>query len=337
MTSNILITGGLGYIGSHTVIDLLNKKYNVIIVDNCSNSSERILDQIKLISNNNLSFYKVNITNYKSLEQIFLKYSIDSVIHFAALKSIPESIAKPELYFKNNIHGLQNIIDLVLKFNIKNFIFSSSAAVYSNKNIFPVDENAKLGFTNPYAETKLEGEKLIKKNLLGRNINIAILRYFNPVGNHSSGLLGDEPKMSSSNIIPMIYKAIIENSDFTIFGDNYNTSDGTAVRDFIHVVDLAEAHENIISFISNVGGIHTFNVGHGHGISVRNFVNKFINVNKVNFNINVGEHREGDLVECYADCKKILSTNHWQPKKNINDMVKDSYTYLYQNFIKDNI
>jgi len=334
---NILVTGGLGYIGSHTVIDLLEKGYNVIILDNCSNSSENIIDRIKLITKKNLSFYRIDICDNISLEKIFLKYHIHSIIHFAALKSIPDSFKNTEIYFKNNVGGLLNVLDLAMKYNVKNFVFSSSAAIYSDKNKFPVNENAKLNFTNPYAETKLEGEKIIKKITFEKNINIAILRYFNPVGNHSSGLLGDEPKISSTNIVPMIYKAIIDNSDFYIFGNDYNTNDGSPIRDFIHVVDLAQAHEKMISFISKKRGIHTFNIGLGYGVSVRKFIETFVRENKVNINIKEGKPREGDLIECYADCTKILSTNYWQPKKNINDMMKDSYTYLYRNFISDNL
>ena len=328
----ILITGGLGYIGSHTVIDLLKKNYEVHIIDNLSNSSIDMLDKIKTITKKDIPFYKCDISDNEFISEILLKNEIKTVIHFAALKSIPESIIKSDKYYLNNVEKLKSLINCLKNNNVVNFIFSSSASVYSESNSFPVDENSIIDSKNPYSHTKVLGEEFLS-HCIDDSFNIGILRYFNPIGNHNSGIIGDYIKKDSQNIIPMILKSITNNSSFNIYGSDYETEDGTAIRDYIHVSDLASAHETTIDFLNKNEGLHIFNVGLGKRTSVLDLIKTFMNVNNCKIKINLQDRRSGDLPICYADNKKIITLQNWKPQYDIADMCKDVYTFLKKNYI----
>lgn len=330
----ILITGGLGYIGSHVSIDLGLSKRNIIIIDNLFNSSLDNLEAIEKIVGKKIIFYKIDIKKRSELDRLFTKFKISHVIHFAALKSISESINNPSQYYSNNILGLLNVLEISKKYNIKKFIFSSTASIYSELNKFPVDENGRLGYKNPYAMSKLICEDIIKNFALENpSIMLVILRYFNPIGNHTSGLLGDwSTKNKSDNIINGLYKALMTNSPFIVYGNSYKTKDGSAIRDFIHVSDLSSAHIKALKHFDTKSNCITFNVGLGYGTSVLEFVETFCKVNKCKLEIKIGVSREGDLPICYSQSNKIHNYINWKPKYNLNKMCRDAYIF-YKNKI----
>lgn len=326
---NILITGGLGYIGSHAAVLFSNHFKNIYLIDNLSNSSIDTLHSIEMLSNQNISFFQGDICDANFLQDIFHKHNIDLVVHFAALKSVPESIVNPFAYYNNNVAGTLNLMNVMKRFGVKRLLFSSSAAIYSADNIFPVNEVAKLGFINPYAESKLCCEILLKRLYEECNdMALGILRYFNPLGNNSSGLLGDQLSESASNIMPMILKALTKNKPFIIYGNNYQTQDGTALRDYIHVEDLVTAHISLSKFMQQkVSGFFTYNVGLSNGVSVLELVKTFNEVNGTNIEIQFSEPRNGDLPICYANAEAIQFDLGWKAQKNLEDMCKDAYAY----------
>lgn len=329
MNEQVLVTGGLGYIGSHTVLDLVDKGYDPIILDNCSNSSLDVHSKLEQITKKKIKFYNADFSDLAALDLIFKNHDINSIIHFAALKSVPDSIQNPLKYYVNNIDNLKVFVDFIKEIRIKSFIFSSSASVYCKSNKFPVDETGIVGFENPYAFTKLCGEWLIKESFSNsKNINVGLLRYFNPIGNHSSGLIGDKFTDSSSNIMPLIFKSILKKTNFEIFGGNYDTFDGTPVRDYIHVTDLAESHSLMCDFLKDNQGIYTFNVGLGLGISVKQLVEKFEEVNGVSLNAKIKDRRKGDLPVCYAENNAIVTKVGWKPRFGINQMCCDSFKFF---------
>ena len=329
MTSNILITGGLGYIGSHTALDLLiNTNDHIVIVDNCSNSILSSLQKIQDISKREISFYKADVGDYDLMSEIIKNENIEGVIHFAAAKSVGNSFNKPDYYYENNVSSLMTLINVALRYHVKYFIFSSSATVYSESNQFPVDENGKLGYINPYGQTKLIGEDVLVREHHQSGINIGILRYFNPLGNESKGQLGDPLTPTATNIMPMLYKALQRDDPFFIFGDDYPTEDGTAVRDYIHVNDLASAHRAMLNHLHNQPGCHILNVGLGKGISVLDLISTFNRVNDVKVKIRHQQRRPGDLAICFADTKKIKTELNWQPKHDLGDMCRDAFTFF---------
>ena len=326
---NILITGGLGYIGSHAAIQFSKHFDNIYLVDNLSNSSIDVFNAVESLSQNNISFFQGDIRDTNFLINIFQNHNIELVVHFAALKSVPESIKDPFIYYQNNVAGTLNLLNVMKRFGVKRFLFSSSAAIYSLKNIFPVTETAKLSFINPYAESKLWCEILLKR-LHGENNDmvLGVLRYFNPLGNHISGQLGDPISDNATNIMPMIFKALSKNKPFAIYGNDYNTPDGTALRDYIHVEDLVAAHIDLSIFMrENISGIFTYNVGLSKAVSVLELVKTFNNTNGTDIKINFSRPREGDLPVCYADCSAIRSELGWTPKKSLTDMCKDAFEY----------
>jgi UDP-glucose 4-epimerase len=333
MTNQILVTGGLGYIGSHTVIDLIDKGYCPIIIDNCSNSNLDVLNKLEQISQKKIEFYNAGFSDQKFLNLIFKKYEINSIIHFAAFKSVPESVQNPLKYYTNNIDNLKALLNFVKDKKIKSFVFSSSAAIYSEENQFPVNENGILGYQNPYAFTKLCGEWLIK-NFFSyyKDVNVGILRYFNPLGNHGSGLIGDPLLETSTNVMPLILKSILTKSNFRIYGGDYDTFDGTPVRDYIHVEDLADAHSKVYEFLKTNQGIYTFNVGLGLGISVGQLINKFEKINNISLNAKIEDRRVGDLPICFADNRSIISKLAWEPKHNLDQMCRDAFEFFKNNY-----
>jgi UDP-glucose 4-epimerase len=334
---NILVTGGLGYIGSHTVLCLLKKKFNVVVIDNLSNSSISTVENLKLLSNCDFEYHIGDYSDLTILEDIFIKNNIHHVIHFAAKKSISESIAYPENYYENNVYKLDRLIKFIFPLKIKSFIFSSSASVYSDSNKFPVNEKGVIGYKNPYTHTKILGEDMLKEYVkLFNNISIGILRYFNPIGCHKSGIIGDFPMKSSTNIIPMIYKSMIHGENFKIYGSKYPTKDGTAVRDYIHVSDLANAHLKLLQYLNCRSNsiINIFNIGTGEGSTVLDLLNCYNSVNKTEIKHEFVENREGDLAICYAKNDNAMKYLNWKSKNDLIKMCKDAHKFLLQNFDK---
>ena len=293
----ILVTGGCGFIGSHTVCELLNNNYEVVIVDNLCNSSRDVIDKIEKITNKKVKFYESDVCDRKSLIKIFKENKIDAVIHFAGLKAVGESVSIPIKYYYNNLLSTLNLVEVMEEFNCKKIVFSSSATVYGTPKTLPIKEDAPLSATNPYGYTKLFLEQIFKDLYISDNSwSIIILRYFNPIGAHESGLLGENPNGIPNNLMPYIIKvALGELPYLNIFGNDYDTKDGTGVRDFIHVVDLAKGHISAINKALSTTGIKYYNLGTGRGYSVMEIVKTFEKVNNVNVNYRVVERRPGFL------------------------------------------
>ena len=324
---SILITGGGGYIGSHTIISLLNNGYNVVAIDNFSNCKKNVIEKIKKISNNNFYFYKCDINNYKKLISIIKRKNIQSIIHFAALKSIEDSNLNPKLYFKNNVDGSINLIKLSKKCNVKKFIFSSSATVYHQSNKPPFRENYILGSTNPYGKTKIIFENYLK-NFCKKNryFGAICLRYFNPVGADISGLLGEEITKNSKNLVPNIYKTIVNKKRILkIYGNNHKTKDGTCIRDFIHINDVVNGHIAALNFLKNKNGWFAINLGTGKGYSVLDVVKCFQKILKFKIKKKYTEKRKGDLSISYADVRKA--------RKYLNGRQNLIYTICVKAFV----
>ena len=325
----ILVTGGCGYIGSHTVVELLDNNRDVVIVDNFSNSSPEVLDSIKEITNKNFKFYKIDITNEDDLEVVFKENKIDSVIHFAALKAVGESVEKPLEYYYNNLNSTLVLLKLMKKYNVKNFVFSSSATVYGSPKTLPINEAFPLSTTNPYGASKLIIENILKDICKAdSSFNVAILRYFNPVGAHKSGLIGENPNGIPNNLMPYITKVSIGELPFlNVYGNDYDTHDGTGVRDYIHVLDLANGHLKALDKIHTSPGLVIYNLGTGNGYSVLDLVNTYSKVNNVDIPYKIVERRAGDIAKCFADPTKANKELNWSCKYNLEDMCKDSYTF----------
>lgn len=330
---NVLVTGGLGYIGSHTVIELLNEGHNVVVIDNLSNSKEVVKDRIKEITGKDIKFYKYDLLNIEDVEIVFIENNIDSVIHFAAFKAVGESVEKPLEYYNNNITSTLNVLQIMRKFNVKSFVFSSSATVYGDSKIIPIHEGCPLSFTNPYGGTKLMIEDILRDLYKSDNTwNIAILRYFNPVGAHESGLIGESPNGIPNNIMPYITKvAIGELPELSVFGDDYETVDGTGVRDYIHVVDLATGHIKALEKLEAKAGLVTYNLGTGNGYSVLELVKALADASKREIKYKIIARRAGDVAVCYADPTKANKELGWVAKRDINDMCRDSWNWQSKN------
>lgn len=328
----VLVTGGAGYIGSHTVIELLNKGYEVIILDNFSNSKSDVLDKIRKITNKDFKFYEVDYLDKDKVEQIFKENNIEAVLNFAGFKAVGESVQKPIEYYTNNISGCLVLLDIMKKYNVKKFIFSSSATVYGDPEIIPITEECKTGgTTNPYGTTKLFIEQILKDLYVSDNTwDICILRYFNPVGAHESGLIGEEPKGIPNNLMPYIVrvaKGILP--QLSIFGNDYPTPDGTGVRDYIHVVDLAKGHIAALEKLEKENkGLFIYNLGTGTGYSVLDMVKTFEKSTGQKVNYVMGKRRPGDIAACYADPKKAKEELGWEATRNLEDMCRDSWNYI---------
>lgn len=331
---NILVTGGTGFIGSHTVVELLNQNYKVIIIDNFSNSKPDVLDKIKEITNKDLIFYEGDVCNKELLHKIFKENDIDAVIHFAGYKAVGESVQKPLMYYRNNLDSTLSLCETMSEFNCKNLVFSSSATVYGKPENLPIKEDFPLSTTNPYGSTKLYIEGILKDLYKSdNNWNIAVLRYFNPIGAHESGLIGENPNDIPNNLMPYIVKVANRELDhLNVFGDDYDTKDGTGVRDYIHVVDLALAHIKAIEKITHENtGIDFYNLGTGNGYSVLDLVTTFARVNNIDVPYQIAPRRAGDIDACYADPKYAYEKLNWKATKGIEEMCKDSYNYILKN------
>lgn len=299
----VLITGGAGYIGSHTFVELLNNGYEVVCVDNFNNSKPEVLDAVRKITNKEFKFYEGDVCDKEVLKKIFSENQIDAVIHFAGYKAVGESVRKPLLYYRNNIDSTLSLLEAMNEFGCKKLVFSSSATVYGKPKELPIREDFPLSTTNPYGATKLMIEGILKDLYKSDNDwSIAILRYFNPIGAHESGLIGENPNDIPNNLMPYIVKvATKEYPRLSVFGNDYDTPDGTGVRDYIHVVDLAQGHVKAIEFILKEKGIDCYNLGTGNGYSVLDLVNTFSEVNNVEIPYEIAPRREGDIDVCYAD------------------------------------
>ncbi|MCF1617095.1 MAG: UDP-glucose 4-epimerase GalE [Staphylococcus equorum] len=323
----ILVTGGLGYIGSHTVVELIENGYKVIIVDNYINSNSNILDQLFKITGVNPLFYKIDVTQKDKLEKVFVEQKIDEVIHFAGLKSIGESVEDPLRYYYNNVVSTMVISSLCIKYKVKKVVFSSSATVYGNQESPLKEETSLKKTTNPYGETKVMSERILTDvSYAHPEFSITLLRYFNPIGAHKSGLIGEKIKSSTNNLVPYISKvAKKEKSKVEIFGKDYNTIDGTGVRDYIHVVDLAKGHVKAVQSFKL--GITTYNLGTGKGTSVLELIGAFEKVNNVSIPYEFVQRRLGDIEVSYADSSKAERELGWKTELSIKDMVKDAWNF----------
>ncbi|MBQ7917620.1 MAG: UDP-glucose 4-epimerase GalE [Clostridia bacterium] len=332
----ILLTGGLGFIGSHTAVDLMERGHDVVIADNLSNSKIEVLDKIKQITGKEAKFYQIDICDLDALDKLFEENKdIFGVIHFAGYQAVGESVAKPLMYYENNLISTFNLLKVMQKYNCKNIVFSSSATVYSPKNVMPLTEDADLGASNPYGRTKLFNEHILRDfQFVNPDYDVVLLRYFNPIGAHESGLLGEDPNGIPNNLMPYICKVAVGELDhLNIFGNDYKTKDGTGVRDYIHVVDLARAHSLSIEKIIREGriGFKVYNLGTGTGYSVLDIVNAFNRVNGDLVKYEIAARRPGDIDECYASPKLAEEELGFKAEKTLDEMCKSSYQYQKNN------
>ena len=331
---NILVTGGTGYIGSHTVVELLNRDYNVIIIDNLSNSKLLVLDRIEKITGKRPKFYKGDIRNRLDLDKIFEENKIDCVINFAGLKAVGESVKMPLEYYENNIYGAIVLLEEMRKYNVFNFIFSSSATVYGDPVSVPVDETFKTGgTTNPYGTTKLFIEQILQDLYKSDNrFNIAILRYFNPIGAHKSGLMGEDPNGIPNNLAPYITQVMVgKRSHLNIFGNDYETKDGTCIRDYIHVVDLAIGHVLTIKKLESNPGVVVYNLGTGKGSTVFDVLHAFEKAYGKPIPYEIAPRRDGDIKANYTKVDKAFNELGFKAQYNIDDMARDAWNWQKNN------
>ncbi|MCK5779434.1 MAG: UDP-glucose 4-epimerase GalE [Psychrilyobacter sp.] len=329
----VLVTGGAGYIGSHTVVELLNDNHEVIIVDNFSNSNPEVLNRIKEITNKEFKFYEVDLLDEEKFEKVFKENQIDATIHFAGYKAVGESVEKPISYYHNNLTSTFILCDLMKKYSVKKLVFSSSATVYGMNNSSPLLETMPLSATNPYGMTKLMIEQILGDLYKSDNSwGIALLRYFNPIGAHESGRIGENPNGIPNNLMPYITQVAVKKREkLSIFGSDYDTHDGTGVRDYIHVVDLAKGHIKALEKFENETGVEAFNLGTGDGISVLDLVNAFKGINNVDIPYELVSRRAGDVATCYADSSKALKELNWKTEKSLEDMCRDSWKWQSNN------
>ena len=326
----ILLTGGTGYIGSHTLVELLNNNYEVVVIDNFDNSKPEVIENVKKITNKDFKFYEGNVCNKNILNKIFNENDISAVIHFAGYKAVGESVKEPLKYYRNNLDSTLTLLEVMKEHNCKKLVFSSSATVYGKPKSLPIKEDFPLSTTNPYGTTKLIIEGILRDLYTSDpSWSIAILRYFNPIGAHSSGLIGENPNDIPNNLMPYILKvATSEYPCLSVFGNDYDTHDGTGVRDYIHVVDLAKGHVKAIEFINNNIGIDAYNLGTGNGYSVLDLVKTFEKVNNIPVNYKIVDRRPGDIDACYADATYALNKFGWKAEKTLEDMCRDAYNYI---------
>ena len=328
----ILVKGGLGFIGSHTAVELLNSGNEVTIVDNLYNSKEEVLEKIEQITNKKVKLYKYDLTNKNELEEVFEENEIDVVIHFAGYKAVGESVKKPLMYYSNNLYSTINLLEVMEKYNVKKLVFSSSATVYGDPGTSKyVEEMGRGKTTSPYGTTKAMIEKILEDLYFSDDSwSIVILRYFNPVGAHESGLIGEEPQGIPNNLMPYVMKVAAKKLDvLNIFGNDYPTPDGTGVRDYIHVVDLAKGHVYAMEKMKK--GLNIYNLGSGKGVSVLELVDTFSKVNNVKVNYKIVDRRPGDLAEYYADPSKALKELGWKTEKTLEDICRDSWNFEKNN------
>lgn len=329
----ILVTGGTGYIGSHTCVELLQKGYEVVVFDNLFNSKIEVVDKIESITGKKIKFYKADMLDKESMRPVFEENKLDAVIHFAGLKAVGESVAKPLWYYQNNITGTLNLCELMNEYGCKRIIFSSSATVYGSPETVPIKEDFPLSTTNPYGSTKLMLERILSDFCVpDKDWSVVLLRYFNPIGAHESGLLGESPNGIPNNLMPYIMQvAVGKLPELGVFGNDYDTPDGTGVRDYIHVVDLAKGHVNAVEKVTSTQGVNIYNLGTGKGHSVLDIVKAFEEANGVKIPYSIKPRRAGDIAICYADATKAKEELGWEAHYDLTRMCQDSWRFA-QNF-----
>ena len=329
----ILITGGAGYIGSHAMVEFLNADKDIVCVDNLSNSKIAALERVKQITGKNFKFYKTDLLDYDELEKVFLENKIESCIHFAGLKAVGESCEMPLKYYHNNITGTLNLCRLLDKYNAKCIVFSSSATVYGKPKTLPITEDFPLSTSNPYGETKLVIERILSDLWKSDNSwKVSILRYFNPIGAHESGLIGEDPQGIPNNLLPYIMQVAAGRREcLSVFGDDYDTRDGTGVRDYIHVVDLAKAHLLALDRAEKTEAVEYFNIGTGVGYSVLEIIKAYEEASGIKVNYKITGRRPGDIDECFADPQKAYKVLGWKAQFSIKEMCRDAYNWQKNN------
>ncbi|MCQ8265011.1 UDP-glucose 4-epimerase GalE [Streptococcus suis] len=330
---SILVTGGAGYIGSHTVVELLKQGVDVVVVDDLSNASLLVLDRIEQITGIRPTFYQLDVKDKAALRSVFEQETIEATIHFAGYKAVGESVEKPIMYYENNIQSTLSLVEVMAEFAVKKLVFSSSATVYGSNNPSPLTEDMATSATNPYGYTKVMLEQILRDvQVADRDWSIALLRYFNPIGAHESGLIGDNPIGIPNNLMPYISQvAVGKRAELSIFGNDYETPDGTGVRDYIHVVDLALGHIQALKKLVDQQGVLTYNLGSGQGTSVLELVQAFEKVNGVPVPYKIVDRRPGDIAICYADADKALEELNWKTEKTIEDMCRDTWNWQSHN------
>jgi UDP-glucose 4-epimerase len=327
---NILVTGGTGFIGSHTVVELVKNKHNVVIVDNFVNSDKKVLHNLEKITGKPVTYAELDVRSTIELTELMVYHSIDTVIHFAALKAVGESVQKPLDYYRNNISGLLSVLEAMHSAGVNNLVFSSSATVYGDPDVVPISENAPLKpATNPYGATKQMAEQIIQDVCRASNLRAVILRYFNPIGAHSSGLIGELPKGAPNNLVPFVTQVAAGLRDrLTVHADDYQTPDGSGIRDYIHVVDLAKAHVKSIAHLKQTKDTVTIlNIGTGKGASVLEVINTFEKVNGVKVSYAIGPRRAGDIASCYASPAKAEKILGWKAELSLEQALKDAWNW----------
>lgn len=329
----ILVTGGAGYIGSHTCVELLNAGDEVIVVDNLANSKMESLKRVEEITGKKLKFYQVDLLDRDKLENVFKENEVDAVIHFAGLKAVGESVQIPLQYYHNNITGTLILCEVMQKYGVKKLVFSSSATVYGMNNVSPLTEELPLSTTNPYGSTKMMIEYILRDLYASdKDWSIALLRYFNPIGAHESGKIGEDPNGIPNNLMPYITQVAVGKLEkLTIYGDDYDTPDGTGVRDYIHVVDLAKGHIKALEKIETDTGIDAFNLGTGIGYSVLDVVNSFEKATGIKIPYTIASRRAGDIATCFADASKALDELDWKAEYSLEEMCRDSWNWQVNN------
>jgi len=329
----ILVTGGTGYIGSHTVVELHKLGFDVVIIDNLSNSNSLVLDRIEHVSGKRPLFVKADIRDLSALNNVFKQYDFESVIHFAGLKAVGESVSQPMQYYDNNVVGSLRLIEAMEKAKVKNFVFSSSATVYGSPERLPLDEECKLQSTNPYGNNKLHIEQMLFDVCKSDpNWSVIALRYFNPIGAHESGMIGEDPRGIPNNLVPFISQVATGRlTELSIFGNDYDTLDGTGVRDYIHVTDLALGHVKALELFVEAVGFEAINLGTGNGYSVLEMIACFEKVNNISIPYKICGRRPGDISSCYAKANKAFDKLGWKAKKNISEMLRDAWNWQSKN------
>jgi len=327
---SVLITGGTGFIGSHTVVEIQQQGYDAVVLDNLSNSKKEVVDRIERITGKKITFYRTDLLDREGLGSIFRFHKFSSVIHFAAAKVLGASISQPLSYYRNNVEGSINLIEMMEEFGVKNLVFSSTAAVYAEEEESPLTEESQCRAETPYGRTKLITEDIIKDvHNSEKGLNAVILRYFNPIGAHPSGLIGEEPPKNPDNLMPYVGKAAAGEIPYvTVYGNDYDTIDGTGVRDFIHIVDLARGHINALEKLQSDGGIHTYNLGCGRGCSVLEVIKAYEKVSGKKIEYRFAGRRAGDLACVYANPSKAERELNWKAEKKLEDMCRDHWNWM---------
>lgn len=330
----ILVTGGAGYIGSHTVVELINSGYDIVIVDNFSNSHPEVIKRLEAITQQSITYYNVDILDKESLRQVFTEHQISAVIHFAAHKAVGESVSNPLKYYHNNVEGTVSLLAVMDEFNVKRIVFSSSATVYGFNNQSPLSEDLPTNeANNPYGYTKIVNEQILTDmTIADPEWSVVLLRYFNPIGAHASGTIGEDPSGIPSNLMPYITQvAVGKLEQVNVFGNDYDTPDGTGVRDYIHVVDLARGHVKAVDQALNESKLAVYNLGTGQGYSVLDLINTFSEVNEIEIPHEITDRRPGDVAVCYADPTKAREELGWVAEKTLADMCQDSWKWQQNN------